>query len=427
MKIFLKTFAMVFVIILAFTACSSKVHHRATNKKVVEFWTLQLGDFAPYINSVIKKYEKIHPDIKIKWIDVPFSEGEKRSLAAVMSKNVPDIINMNPSFASTLAARGALIDVKKYVPHNVYDTYLSQSWNSSTLGSTTFGIPWYITSAITIYNVDLMKRAGLNPSLPPKTFDDLVNYSKIIKEKTDLYAFMPNLTEDGQLIKMLNKDGISILSKNGKVAAFNNNAAVKKLDELVFLYRNNYIPRESITETHRATLEQYQAGDIAFIFAGPNFLRMIKDNAPKVYKNTAIAPQIVGKNKKVDFSIMNLVIPVKSKHKKEAVDFSLFLTNTENQLEFCKLAPVLPSTRKGINADMFKKAMHSSDIMQKGQAISANQLNIAITPVPLLKEQSDLYEIVDSATQQALLGVKTPKQALNNAVKSWNEILKEEK
>ena len=55
-----------------------------TNNEVV-FWTLQMSDFAPYINGVISDFEKENPDIKIKWVDVPFSEGEKRTLASVLS------------------------------------------------------------------------------------------------------------------------------------------------------------------------------------------------------------------------------------------------------------------------------------------------------------------------------------------------------
>ena len=408
--------------VLILTGCS-KVKQNS-NIKEIEFWTLQLSDFAPYINGVIKDYEKIHPDVRIKWIDIPFSEGEKRSLAAVMSDKVPDIINMNPSFAATLASKGALTDIKRYIPNKTYNEYLKQSWESSKLDNITFGIPWYITSSITIYNTDLMKKAGLNPARPPETFDELREYSKTIKEKTGLYAFMPNLTEDGQLIKLFNKDNIPILNKDRTKAVFNTPEAVKDLNLWVYLYKNNYIPRESITEGHRASLERYQAGDIAFIFAGANFLKMIKDNAPQVYKTTNVAPQIVGSNKKIDFAIMNLVIPAKSKHPKEAVDFSLFLTNTKNQLKFCKLAPILPSTTKGINSGMFKLTS-AKDVITKGQSISASQLNNAITPIPLLKNQKDLFEIVDFATQQALLGVKSPKQALDDAVKSWNQILKE--
>ena len=54
-----------------------------------------MNDFAPYINGVIKDFETENPNIKIKWVDVPFSEGEKRTLASVLSDNPPDLVFFN--------------------------------------------------------------------------------------------------------------------------------------------------------------------------------------------------------------------------------------------------------------------------------------------------------------------------------------------
>jgi len=420
-KWFISAVGLFILLALFITGCTKAPEN--TKYKEIEFWTLQLSDFAPYINGVIAGYEKIHPDVKIKWIDVPFSEGEKRALAAVMSNKVPDLVNMNPSFGSTLASRGVLIDLKKYVNKEDYNKYLPESWDASALGNITFGVPWYITSSITIYNADIIKKAGLNPDNPPKTYEELGKISKIIKDKTGKYAFMPNLTEDGQIIKIFNKYDIPIVNKERTEALFNTPKAVQVLTFWTDLYNNKLIPPESLTQGHRVSLEQYQAGANAFIFTGANFLRMIKDNAPKIYNVSKVAPQITGSSGKVDFALMNLVVPTKSRYPKEAVDFALFLTNSENQLAFCKLAPILPSTLKAINSDYFK-SKNTNDIIDKARFISAVQLNNALKPIPPLENQKDLFEIADYATQQALLKQKTPKQALDQAVQDWNKILK---
>ena len=418
---FISAVGVLIVLVMFITGCTKAPEN--TKFKEIEFWSLQLSDFAPYINGVIADYEKIHPDVKIKWIDVPFSEGEKRALAAVMSNKVPDLINMNPSFGSTLASRGVLIDLKKYVNKENYDKYLPESWYASALGNITFGIPWYITSSITIYNAEILKKAGLSPDNSPKTYEELGKISKTIKDKTGKYAFMPNLTEDGQIIKILNKYNVPIVNKDRTDALFNTPKAVQVLTFWTDLYNNKLIPPESLTQGHRVSLEQYQAGENAFIFAGANFLKMIKDNAPKVYNVTRVASQITGSSGKVDFAIMNLVVPTKSRYPKEAVDFALFLTNSENQLKFCKLAPILPSTLKAINSDYFK-GKNTNDIIDQARSLSAMQLNNALKPIPPLENQKDLFEIADYATQQALLKQKTPKQALDQAVKDWNKILK---
>ena len=88
----------------------NKPQEQLKNNEVV-FWTLQMNDFAPYINGVIEEFETQNPEIKIKWVDVPFSEGEKRTLASVLSDNPPDLVNLNPDFSATLAHKGALYEI----------------------------------------------------------------------------------------------------------------------------------------------------------------------------------------------------------------------------------------------------------------------------------------------------------------------------
>lgn len=88
------------------------------NNEVV-FWTLQMNDFAPYINGVISDFEKENPDIKIKWVDVPFSEGEKRTLASVLSDNPPDLVNLNPDFHQHLPIKVHCLKFHRIKPFNL--------------------------------------------------------------------------------------------------------------------------------------------------------------------------------------------------------------------------------------------------------------------------------------------------------------------
>lgn len=409
-------------IMFGLSSCLKKPE--TSGKIEITFWTLQLSDFSAYIKNVIAEYEKIYPNIQIKWIDVPYSEGEKRALAAVMSNDVPDLINMNPGFGATMASKGALLDIKNYICQEKYADYLPESWKASSVSGITFGIPWYITSAITIYNKQILNNAGIADYNSVKTYEDLGKLAPIIKQKTGKFVLMPNLTESGYMLKLFNKYNVPIIDSTGQKALFNTPEAVRILSFWTDMYGNKYIPAESITEGHRAALEKYQAGETAFIIAGANFLKIIKENAPEIYKNSDVSSQIVGSNEKVDFSLMNLVVPKKSKNPQIAVDFALFLTNHKNQLEFCKLAPILPSTKETLASDFFKTSKNN-ELTTKGRIISAQQLKNALTPAQQLRDQKDLNEIIDNATQQALLKEKTPEKALNQAVKDWNNILAE--
>jgi putative chitobiose transport system substrate-binding protein len=114
----------------------------------------------------------------------------------------------------------------------------------------------------------------------------------------------------------------------------------------------------------------------------------------------------------IDISLMNLVIPIKSKHPQEAIDFALFMTNDANQLEFCKLAPVLPSTKIALEDEFFAK---ENTLIDKGRKISANQLKQATNSARIYSNQKQINEIIDYATQIILLNKKPIRQALKDA------------
>ena len=176
------------------TGCSSK-----TTDKEVTFWTLQMADFAPYINEVIQNYENSHVGIKIKWVDVPFSEGEKRTLASVMTDCPPDLVNSNPDFSALLAQKGTLQEIDS----TKLSEFTPEIIEALKYNGKTYSIPWYATSAITIYNKDLFNKSGLVRL--PKTYKELASISEKIKTNTGAYSYLPTITENDTLIKILNK------------------------------------------------------------------------------------------------------------------------------------------------------------------------------------------------------------------------------
>ena len=373
----------------------------------VVFWTLQMNDFAPYMNKVISEFEAQNPDIKIKWIDVPFSEGEKRTLASVLSDNPPDLINLNPDFTALLAQRGALYQIDEQ-----YTKQYNQSIiNSLKTNGKLYSLPWYATSAVTIYNKDLLAKSGAKM---PATYKDLAQIAPQIKQKTGAYVLLPNITENDTMARILNKYGVTP-----------NNINSQKSQEVFELFKNLYekdlIPKESITQTHREALEKYMAEKIVFFQAGANFLTMIKENAPSTYANTDVAPQIVGELGQNDFSLMNFVIPTRAKHKNEALKFALFLTNSENQLAMAKLTNILAVNEETLQNEFYTK-YDEKDLMSKARIISAKQLNkIEPTFMPA-RNQKEINILVNEAVQQILLNKATTKNILDNLSDKMKEL-----
>ena len=372
------------------------------------FWTLQMGDFAPYMNNVIDEFEAQNPDIKIKWIDVPFSEGEKRTLASVLSDNPPDLINLNPDFSALLAQRGALYQIdEKYT-----EQYNKSIINSLKYNEKLYSLPWYATSAITIYNKDLTKKSGIKL---PKTYDDIAKIAPVIKSKTNAYVMLPNITENDTMLRILNKYGINSAEN------INSEKSVEVFNMFKKMYEKDLIPKESITQTHREALEKYMAEKIVFFQAGANFLTMIKENAPSTYKNTDVASQITGSLGQNDFSLMNFVIPLKAKHKEDALKFALFLTNEKNQLELGKLTNVLAVNEKTLKNNFYTK-YDEKDLLSKARVISAKQLDRIEPPLKTSRNQKEINTLINTAVQQILLNKNSTKNILNDTAKKYSEL-----
>ena len=396
----MKKFLLILVVILL-VAITIPYGKKQDNSNEIIFWTLQMSDFSPYMNKVIKEFEEQNPEIKIKWVDVPFSEGEKRTLASVLSDNPPDLINLNPDFSALLAQRGALYEIDEQYT----EQFNKQIIDSLKYNGKLYSLPWYATSAVTIYNKKLLSKSGAKM---PETFEDLGEIAPLIKEKTGAYVLLPNITENDTMLRILNKYGVTAFN-------INSDQSIQVFDYFKNLYEKDLIPKESVTQTHREALEKYMAEQIVFFQAGANFLNMIKENAPSTYKNTDVAPQITGKLGQNDFSLMNFVIPVRAKHKQEALKFALFLTNYENQLELAKLTNVLAVNEKTLKDD-FYTAYDKNDLMAKARVISAKQLYKIEPSFKTLKDQKEVNTIVNSAVQQILLNKNTTKSILDDVL-----------
>ena len=395
-KIFLITLSILFL-----TGCTVK-----EQPKEISFWTLQMGDFAPYIQEIITSYEAAHQDLKIKWVDVPFSEGEKRTLAAVMTDCPPDLINLNPDFSAILAQKGTLEEI----PDDKLREFNSEVINALQYNGKIYSIPWYATSAITIYNKALLNRAGITEL--PETYNDIAKISKTIKDKTGAYSFLPTITENDTMVKILNKYGISDPSK------YNTTDSIAVFNLFKNLYQKNLIPAETITMTHREALEQYMAGKIAFYQGGANFLNMIKENAPKVYEQTDVTSQFRGTAGQYDFSVMNFVIPSRAKYKTEALDFCLYLTNEENQLKLAKMTNIIATNSNALKDKFYNDY---SDLTSKARSLSAKQINHITPQLKQRKNQKEINLMVNTAVQTILLNESPTDKVLEKLAETFEQ------
>ena len=390
----------------------------------IEFWTMQLQPkFTDYFNQLITRFEAENPGVKVRWVDIPWAAMENKILTAVSAKTAPDVVNLNPGFASQLASRNAWLELDSRVPESIRQQYLPNIWKDSTLNGKSFGIPWYLTSRVTIYNKDLLQKAGI--SQPPATYADLAQVAKSIKDKTGKYAFFVTVVpgDSGEVLESFVQMGVELVDAQGK-AAFNTPKGKAAFQYWVDFYQQGLMPKEALTQGHRRAIELYQAGETALLSSGAEFMDTIAKNAPSVAKASAAAPQITGDTGKKNVAVMNIVIPRDTNNPDAALKFALFVTNTENQLAFAKAANVLPSTLEALQ--QYRRSLTSDGKalpVEQARDISASQMEQAQVLIPTMKNLNRLQKAIYENLQAAMLGEKTVDQAVTDAEQEWNSNL----
>ncbi|MCS6812927.1 MAG: extracellular solute-binding protein, partial [Cyanobacteria bacterium] len=217
-------FALLGLLLSWLISCSSPSTTSETStggKAEVEFWTMQLQpQFTDYFNTLIANFERENPTVKIRWVDVPWAAMESKILTAVSAKTAPDVVNLNPDFASQLAARDAWLLLDDKIPEAVRRQYLPNIWKANTLDGKSFGIPWYLTTRVSIYNQDLFRQAGVTK--PPATYTELAEVARQIHDKTGKYAFFVTFVpeDSNEVLQSFIQMGVPLVDAQGK-AGFN--------------------------------------------------------------------------------------------------------------------------------------------------------------------------------------------------------------
>ena len=393
------------------------------DKGGIQFWTMQLQpQFTPYFTELIGNFTTANPDMTVKWDDVPWDAMQSKILTSISAKTAPDVVNLNPNFASQLAGKNAWLDLNSKVSPEIQKQYLPKIWQANTLNNLSFGIPWYLTTRVTIYNQDLLKKAGI--TAPPATYEELAKVAKAVKDKTGKYAFFITFSpgDSGEVLESLVQMGVKLVDEQGK-AAFDTPEGLAAFKYWVDLYQQGLLPPEVLTQGHRHGVELYQSGSTALLSSGAEFLKTIEKNAPTIAKASAAAPQITGKTGKKNVAVMNLVIPRDSKRADEALKFALFVTNADNQLAFTQQGGTLPSNIEAIEryiAELDKEGGSSS--VEQARKVSAGQLKDAEVLIPPMKNFNQLQKLIYENLQAAMLKQKTVEQAVKESAEAWNAL-----
>jgi multiple sugar transport system substrate-binding protein len=190
------------------------------------------------------------------------------------------------------AAKGQLHQLK---PEDVgYATadFWPGAMKSVTWQGKTYGIPTNNETMALIWNAGLFQAAGLDPEKPPATWDDLVVYSKQIKDKTGKSGYgMVARTNAGntpfRVMPQLWAYGGGALDEaeanpGYKKVLLGNDGTKAALQASVDMYvRDRSVPVSALTNTQTENQDPFIAGQLAMMISHPVEYATMLDRAKK--------------------------------------------------------------------------------------------------------------------------------------------------
>ncbi len=393
----------------------------------ITFWTMSLSPtFDEYIQKIVENFELTYPEVNVTWEDQPWDSLRDKVRNSFTTGSPADVMNISPSWIGELAEAGLLMDMDAALADypEIREQYSDGAWTTRTFNGVSYQIPWYLgLSNFLGYNTALLEELGLTPDDLPTTWPELYSFAEMVRENSDYYAISLNFgsgTELNLLPYLLYNDVPAYL-EDGTVG-LNTGMAAEHLQLWVDLVRNDLIPRESLTDDHRQMVERYSQGETVLIMIAPHMLRLVNEANPAVFEQTAVAPGITGTSGKNAVDVQSLVIPANAPYPNAALALALFVTNPETQAAFSKEVGIFPSNLLSYNDPFFQTtdpANPVSVIRPLALDYVTNAENRAIT----FPNDAQVQQVIVDAQNAALLGSKTPQQALDDMVAQMNALI----
>lgn len=432
------TMAAVILAACAFlVGCRDRGGGQGTGERRLEVWTLALKgrpELERYVQDQIAAFERKNPGVRVTWVDVPFTQLDRKLMAAAAAGRAPDVVNFSDRTYARFVALGALIDLTGLLPGEPEDVYLPGVLSLGRMGGRLLALPWYLTTQAVLANEGLLARAGMTGESLPKTWTELRSaareYRRVVGDD-GTYLFSVPLGHESDLLMMLMSDGLMPLrpGPDGRLLPNLLDARiVREVEDWVSLYREGALPREAATQGVQHVTDLYKRGRLAVINYGPNFLNAIRQESPRVFEATSVGPPVTGRLGRGHVAVMVVGVTTQSREPELAAALAWHLTGEESQEALCRIVPVLPSTRATLDSDLFlppgPDVPEADAKLPRARALTAESLRRATAFTPALAVWPDLRRAFEDRIKRALLGSERVEDSLRHIQNEWAGILR---
>jgi multiple sugar transport system substrate-binding protein len=239
-----------------------------------------------------KAFGALYPNIKVNAQNLDYNQMLDKLRTAALGKSSPMVARLPILWGPEFAAKGQLME---FGPKDVgfgVDEFWPGGMKSVAWKGKTYGIPTNNETMALIWNADLFRQAGLDPESPPATWDDLVVYSKQIKDRTGKngYGMVARVNAGNTPFRAMPQiwayGGGALdeadASPTYKTIDINNAGTKAALQSFFDMYvRDKSVPVSALTNTQTENEDPFIAGQLAMMIAHPSEYAIMLDRAAK--------------------------------------------------------------------------------------------------------------------------------------------------
>lgn len=376
-------------------------------------WQTYNDEEHPVFKEIVAQFEAAHPGVTVDVVRLPFAGAEPKIMTALTTRTEPDIARVDVSFLAKLAHKNALLALDERIPESFLRDIMPVALASCDYRGQLWGLPDQTNGLCLFYNKDMFRAAGLDPEVPPRTWDELISYGEKLT-KRDEGVFGIGLSNSlWWSLPFFYTYGAEFLSEDGKHCLLNSPAGVEAFQLKVDMYKKYGIEGGAWRAGGIVHDLGFQSGSYAMILNGPWAVESLKQTG--IDFGVALIPEgPAGSHTNVGGN--DLVVFRTTKSPDLAAEFLMFVASEDVQRMWAQRLGQIPVNQKALNV------ITSDEDPQL--AVFVEQMKTAV-PRPQTPYYPEMENLMNPEMQAALDNTKSVKAALDSAVAEIDKLLAE--
>ncbi len=369
------------------------------------------GEIKALENTVIPNFEKLHPGVKVKAVQIPDKDMHQKLVTAAAGQSLPDVVRADIVTVPELAKIGVLTPLSEAMPdfQSWADKMFPGPLATNKYNGKSWGLPLDTNTKVVIYNDEALKANGV--ASVPKTLDEL-------KAAADKVGGKYILAEGGsgawQMLPYIWSNGGDMTDPDVKKSSgyLNGPKAVAALQMIVDLYNKKAIPGVILGGSGGTpTGDGLPKGMYPTIVDGPWTFPNMATSYPNFHPQTS--PMFSGAGGSI--SVVggeDIVMTQQSKNKELSAEFIRYMLSPDAQKAMGQVGQL--SAEKDMAETMAA--------IQPYYGAFLEQLKTA-KPRPATPQWAKVDDIFTKQAQHALQGKLSAQEAMDAAVAQIDPLL----